>query len=162
MVATWGWRVATISGVQLPWNVDQAVSKTHELRQVSAGQCVGQQGQARGTALALCGAGGKGRTDTNTNIQTLQLLHRHLHGPEESTRSWESGNHMSSDTVQKSKRVGEKFGDGISPMTQFKSKNELGKNLGTGSLWWHSSEVKASSATGTLLGPRGQVTATLH
>lgn len=24
MVATWGWRVATISGVQLPWNADEA------------------------------------------------------------------------------------------------------------------------------------------
>lgn len=145
MVATWGWRVATISGVQLPWNVDQAVSETHELRQVSAGQCVGR-------------AGPGAREGTHR--------HRHQHPdpaapPQEP--SWPWGEHqelgisspvtqfesqnklgkkiwgreeLSDDTVRKSKWAGEKFGDGIS-------------------LWWHGSKIKVSSATGTLLGPRG-------
>lgn len=45
-----------------------------------------------------------------------------------------TGNLQSTDTVRKSKQVGEKFGDGSSPMTQFESQNELGKSLGTGSL----------------------------
>lgn len=145
MVATWGWRVATISGVQLPWNVDQAVSETHELRQVSAGQCAGQR-RAR-------------REGTRRHRQQHQhpepaLLHRHLQGPQESTSNWQSpvhwhsskvktgwgkiwGQNLSDDKVQKSKWAGEKFGEGMS-------------------LWWHISKVQVSSATGIYWVPEGK------
>lgn len=83
------------------------------------------------SALGRAGRGGKGRTDTSADTQSLHCSTGTCRAPR---RARGTGNLQSSDTVQKAKQVGEKFGDGTSPMTQFKSPNELGKNLGRGCL----------------------------
>lgn len=90
-------------------------------------------GPGEGTALALCGAGGRD-APTPTPTPTPRPCSSSTGTFTALGRAPGTGNLQSSDTIRESKQVGEKFGDGSSPMTQFESQNELGRNLGMGSL----------------------------
>lgn len=145
MVATWGWRVATISGVQLPWNVDQAVSETHEL---SAGQCRSVRWGRASEGTALAGRDAPTPTPTPTNTQSpaappqaptrpwgeheeLPIWETHVHWHSSKVKTsrgkiW--GRELSTDTEVKMS-WGKICGRDLSLMTQFKSRSEFS--------YWH-------------------------